>query len=217
MWDKLKEQFNLLKLEKKKLYLITSSDKFLSKDIFLDAIASALQGGVDIICLREKEIPDSVVVDIGHKIRTLCDEYGATFIINDRADIAHIVDADGVHLGENDISVQDARDLLGPNAIIGKTTTCPDEVIEAVNEGADYVTIGNIYTTPAKLTESIDMSTIRWINDNIDIPSFLTGEINLTNINEIVRAGAKKIALTDAIMYARIPEESARAFLRYLP
>lgn len=217
MWDKLKEQFNLLKLEKKKLYLITSSEKFLSKDIFLDAIASALQGGVDIVCLREKEIPDSVIVDIGHKIRTLCDEYGATFIVNDRADIAHIVEADGVHLGRNDISIQDAREILGPNAIVGKTTTCPDEVIEAVNEGADYVTVGNVYTTPAKLSESIDMSAVRWINENIDVPSFLTGDINHTNINEIVRAGAQKIALTEAIMYAKIPEESARTFLRYLP
>ncbi len=217
MWDKLKEQFNLLKLEKKKLFLITSSDKFLSKDIFLDAIASALQGGVDIVCLREKEIPDSVIVDIGHKIRTLCDEYGATFIVNDRADIAHIVEADGVHLGRNDISIKDAREILGPNAIIGKSTTCPDDVIKAANDGADYITLGNIYTTPARLQDSIELSAIRWVNDNAEIPAFITGEITLSNINELTKAGVQKIALTDAIMYARVPEETARAFLRYLP
>ena len=76
MWSKLKEQFNLLKLEKKKLFLITNSDKFLSKDDFLDAIASALQGGVDIVLYREKELPDCVKVEVAHKIRTLCDEYG---------------------------------------------------------------------------------------------------------------------------------------------
>ena len=73
MWDKLKEQLNILKLEKKKLFLITNSDRFLSKDEFLDAIASALQGGVDILMLREKIIPDNVIVELGHKIRTLCD------------------------------------------------------------------------------------------------------------------------------------------------
>ena len=105
MWDKLKEQFNLLKLEKKRLYLVTDSEKFISKDDFLDAIASALQGGVDIVQLREKTVPDSVIVDMGHKIRTLCDEYGATFIVNDRPDIARIVEADGVHLGQSDINV----------------------------------------------------------------------------------------------------------------
>lgn len=217
MWDKLKEQFNLLKLEKKKLYLITNSDKFISKDEFLDAIASALQGGVDIVQLREKSIPDNVIVEVGHKIRTLCDEYGATFIVNNRADIACIVEADGVHLGRDDISITDAREILGTNSIIGKTCSNPDEVIEAMNEGADYVSMGPIYTTPGKVNESIDISYIRWVKENIDIPVFITGEINLSNINEIAQTGINKIALTDSIMYARVPEQTAREFLRYLP
>ena len=91
MWDKLKEQFNILKLEKRKLYLITNSDKFNSKDDFLDAIASALQGGVEIVQFREKNFPDSIKIELGRKIRALCDEFGATFIVNDRPDIALIV------------------------------------------------------------------------------------------------------------------------------
>lgn len=184
MWDKLKEQLNILKLEKKKLFLITNSDKFLSKDEFLDAIASALQGGVDILMLREKIIPDNVIVELGHKIRTLCDEYGTTFIINDRADIAHIVEADGVHLGENDISVPDAREVLGHNAIIGKTVTNPDDVIQAVNDGADYVIIVN--------NDSIDFEMIKWIYENIDIPTFVTGAIGLDDTAELVARGGSK-------------------------
>ncbi len=208
MWDKLKEQLNILKLEKKKLFLITNSDKFLSKDEFLDAIASALQGGVDILMLREKIIPDNVIVELGHKLRTLCDEFGTTFIINDRADIAHIVEADGVHLGENDISVQDAREVLGHNAIIGKTATNPDEVIQAVNDGADYVTI---------VSESMDFKTIQWLYENIDIPIFITGSIGTDNISELVSKGVQKIAITEPIMYAKSPEHAAREFLRHLP
>lgn len=208
MWDKLKEQLNILKLEKKKLFLITNSDKFLSKDEFLDAIASALQGGVDILMLREKIIPDNVIVELGHKLRTLCDEFGTTFIINDRADIAHIVEADGVHLGENDISVQDAREVLGHNAIIGKTATNPDEVIQAVNDGADYVTI---------VSESMDFKTVQWLYENIDIPIFITGSIGTDNISELVSKGVQKIAITEPIMYAKSPEHAAREFLRHLP
>lgn len=208
MWDKLKEQLNILKLEKKKLFLITNSDKFLSKDEFLDAIASALQGGVDILMLREKIIPDNVIVELGHKLRILCDEFGTTFIINDRADIAHIVEADGVHLGENDISVQDAREVLGHNAIIGKTATNPDEVIQAVNDGADYVTI---------VSESMDFKTIQWLYENIDIPIFITGSIGTDNISELVSKGVQKIAITEPIMYAKSPEHAAREFLRHLP
>ena len=217
MWSKLKEQFNLLKLEKKKLFLITNSDKFLSKDDFLDAIASALQGGVDIVLYREKELPDCVKVEVAHKIRALCDEYGATFIVNDRADIANIVEADGILLGQNDMKVEDAREILGQNAVIGKSCITTDEVIEAVNEGSDYVLFGPIYTNPAKVSESIDMADVRWVNKNIDIPVFITGEINLSNLNEIVKNDVEKIAITDAIMYAKIPEYTAREFLRYLP
>lgn len=209
MWDKLKEQLNILKLEKKKLFLITNSDKFLSKDEFLDAIASALQGGVDILMLREKIIPDNVIVELGHKIRTLCDEYGTTFIINDRADIAHIVEADGVHLGENDISVPDAREVLGHNAIIGKTVTNPDDVIQAVNDGADYVIIVN--------NDSIDFEMIKWIYENIDIPTFVTGAIGLDDTAKLVARGVQKIAITEPIMYAKSPEQAARGFLRHLP
>lgn len=217
MWDKLKEQFNLLKLEKKKLCLITNSDKFLSKDEFLDALASALQGGVEIVIFREKVIPDSVKVELGHKIRILCDEYGATFIVNDRADIAYIVEADGIHLGEDDISVSDAREILGQNSIIGKTCNNPDQIIEAVNEGVDYVMFGPLYTTPSKINDSIDMTDVRWVKDNIDLPVFIFGDIHHGNISEITQAGVSKVAITDAIIYSRIPEQSARDILKHLP
>lgn len=212
MWDKLKEQFNLLKLEKKKLCLITNSDKFESKDLFLDAIASALQGGVDIVILRELAYPDNVVVEIASKLRILCDEYGATFIVNNRSDIAMIVEADGVHLGQNDISPQDARTVLGENAIIGKSTHNPDEVIQAVNEGIDYITFEPIADDKFVVEEYI-----LWVNENIDVPVFLAGEINLKNINNIIQKGTKRIALTNAIMYAQVPEDSARKMLMYLP
>ena len=212
MWDKLKEQFNLLKLEKKKLCLITNSDKFESKDLFLDAIASALQGGVDIVILRELAYPDNVVVEIASKLRILCDEYGATFIVNNRSDIAMIVEADGVHLGQNDISPQDARTVLGENAIIGKSTHNPDEVIQAVNEGVDYITFEPIADDKFVVEECI-----LWVNENIDVPVFLAGEINLKNINNIIQKGTKRIALTNAIMYAQVPEDSARKMLMYLP
>ena len=215
MWDKLKEQFNLLKLEKKKLYLITSSERFVSKDDFLDAIASALQGGVDIIQLREKSIPDNVIVEIGHKIRTLCDEFGATFIINDRADIAKIVQADGVHLGYDDISIADAREVLGENAIVGKTTHDPDDIEKAINDGADYITLGPI-SLNNKNQNCIDFSIVEWAQDNTKIPMFVTGDINLNNIVELTHNGINKIAVTDQIMYAKIPEQTARNFLRYL-
>lgn len=217
MWNKLKEQFNLLKLEKRKLVLITDSKKFISKDDFLDAIASALQGGVDVVLLNEPEIPDCVLVEIGHKIRFLCDEYGATFIVDSRTDIAHIVEADGVQLDLNCISISDAREILGENAIIGMSLNTSDEAINAFNNGADYLMLGPLYMTPEKFDESIAIDTIKWINENIDIPTFVYGDINSKNINEITSTGIGKVAVCGDLMYAKVPEQTARNFLRYLP
>jgi len=217
MWSKLKEQFNLLKLEKKRLYLITNSDKFDSKDLFLDAVASALQGGVDIIQLREKNIPDGIVVDLGHKIRVLCDEYGATFIVNDRLDIARIVEADGVHLGRNDIPMKDAREYLGANAIIGKTVFSRDEIISAVNCGADYLSLGPVLADNSKLESPVDMELISWANTNSNVPVFIFGELDRGSISEITYNGGKRIIVADDVMYAKSPERTARTILTYLP
>ena len=208
MWNKLKEQFNLLKLEKRKLYLITNSDKFLSKELFLDAIASALQGGVDVVRLNETQIPDSIYTDLGKKIRVLCDEFGATFIINNRCDIARIVEADGVHLDENSVSIDDAREILGENAIIGHTVHTPEGAVSAFNEGADYITLD--YNV-------VNSEDIQWINDNIDIPAFITGDFNPENVSSVVQLGVRRIAITNPIMYAQVPEKTARDFLRFLP
>lgn len=217
MWSKLKEQFNLLKLEKKRLYLVTNSDKFESKDIFLDAVASALQGGVDIIQLREKNASDGVIVDLGSKIRMLCDEYGATFIVNDRLDIASIVEADGVHLGRNDIPISIAREYLGPQAIIGKTVTCQEEIDAALRSGADYLSLGPVITDNTKIQSPVDMGLISWANSNSEAPIFIFGEFDRRGISEITYNGGKRIIVSEDVMYAKSPEHTARTILTYLP
>lgn len=218
MWSKLKEQFNLLKLEKKRLYLITNSDRFESKDMFLDAVASALQGGADVIQLREKEIPDGIIVDMGRKIRVLCDEYGATFLVNGRLDIAQIVEADGVHLGRNDISTDDAREILGTNAIIGRTVTSREEIISAVNSGADYLSLGPVAPENSKIYQNpIDMELVSWANENSKIPVFIFGEIDRGGISELTYNGAKRIIECEDLMYAKSPEKTARTILSFLP
>ena len=217
MWDKFKEQFNMLKMEKKKLCLVTNSDKFVSNELFLDAIASAIQGGADIIQLKETTFPDAVLAEIAKKIRILCDEFGATFIVNSRCDIAQIAEADGVHLESGCVSVHDARTILGEHSIIGVTTTNTEEVIKAYNEGADYITFGPLYTNKRKAHKGVSPDDIDWINENIDIPVFITGEIDLDNIIDVVQRGATKIVLCEPLMYAQIPEETAHEFLKFLP
>jgi thiamine-phosphate pyrophosphorylase len=214
MWDKLKEQFNILKLEKKRLYLITNSDKCSTKDEFLDVIAASLQGGVDIVQLHENSIPDNVLVDIGHKIRILCDEYGATFLVNNRIDIAQVVEADGVHLGQSDINIADARAILGSHSIIGKTAYTAQDVFEAEDSGADYVLTIPIKTTLKQQNTTIELSEIEDIKNNCKIPIFVRGDITLENINLYRGASVDKIAISDLIMNARRPEQIARMLLK---
>lgn len=205
MWDKLKEQFNILKLEKKKICLVTNSDKFESKEMFIDAVASSLQGGVDVVQLCEPDIPDNVLVEIGHKIRILCDEFGATFIVNGRCDIAKITEADGVHLEDNSVDVISARYVLGQNAIVGRTVSSAQDAVNAFNMGYDY------------LVMDVDNADSGWVNSNIELPLFVSGNITQDNVSGLVQDGIKRIVLSDKIIYSHVPERTARQYLKFLP
>ena len=217
MWDKLKEKYNKFMLEDKKLYLVTNSDKFESEDLFLDAVASALKGGVDILQLREKNMPANKIIELGKKVKLLCAEYGATFIVNDRVDIAYVLDADGVHLGQDDMDIESARKILGNNAIIGISTHAPEQAQKAVNDGADYIGMGPVFTTPTKPgRQSVGLEYVKWVSENIKIPAFAIGGIDLDNVQDVVNAGAKKIAVVRAIINSDNPEKAAQEFLKVL-
>lgn len=217
MWDKLKEKYNKFMLEDKKLYLVTNSDKFESEDLFLDAVASALKGGVDILQLREKNMLANKIIELGKKVKLLCAEYGATFIVNDRVDIAYVLDADGVHLGQDDMDIESARKILGSNAIIGISTHAPEQAQKAVNDGADYIGMGPVFTTPTKPgRQSVGLEYVKWVSENIKIPAFAIGGIDLDNVQDVINAGAKKVAVVRAIINSDNPEKAAQEFLKVL-
>ncbi len=210
MWDKLKEKYNQIKLADKKLYLVTNSDEFKSEDKFLDAIASALEGGVDILQLREKTMPASKILELGKKIKQLCLQYDVTFIVNDRIDIAALLEADGVHLGQDDLDVQSARDILGANAIVGVSTHAPEQALKAVADGADYIGVGPVFATPTKQGRvPVGLEYVKWASENIEIPAFAIGGIDAENCQEVFKAGLKRIAVVRAIINANSPQQAA--------
>lgn len=217
MWDKLKEKYNQIKLADKKLYLVTNSDKFESDDEFLDAIASSLEGGVDILQLREKNMPAKRVIELGRKIKQLCLQYDTTFIINDRIDIAALVEADGVHLGQDDLDVASAREILGANAIVGISTHAPEQALKAVADGADYIGVGPVFATPTKQGRiPVGLEYVKWAAENVEIPAFAIGGIDTENFQEVLDAGLKKIAVVRAIINAQSPKDEAEKFLEKL-
>ena len=191
-------------LKDKNLYLVTNSDNFSSDEEFLDKVALAIKSGVDIVQLREKNKPASKIIEYGKVIRQLCSEYGAIFIVNDRIDIAQIVKADGVHLGQDDVDIKHAREILGEKMIIGISTHKPSDAIEAVRAGADYIGVGPVYKTPTKPNrEPAGLDYLRWAAENVSIPFYAIGSIDENTIDEVTSCGAKRVALVRAIMYSK--------------
>ena len=213
MWDKLKEKYNQIKLADKNLYLVTNSDCFESDDAFLDAIASALEGGVDVLQLREKKMSANRILELGKKIKQLCLQYDTTFIINDRIDIAALLEADGVHLGQDDLDVKSAREILGANAIVGISTHAPEQALKAVADGADYIGVGPVFATPTKEGRiPVGLEYVKWVSENITLPAFAIGGIDLENCNQVFEAGIKKLGVVRAIINAPSPQKSAQQF-----
>lgn len=203
MNERLKMDIKKYLLKDKNLYLVTNSDSFESDEAFLDRVALAIKSGVDIVQLREKNKPASKIIEYGKVIRQICSEYGALFIVNDRIDIAQIVEADGVHLGQDDVGIQNARKILGEKMIIGISTHKPQDAQNAILGGADYVGVGPVFKTPTKpLRDAAGLDYVKWAAKNISIPFYAIGSIDENTIDEVIAAGAERAALVRAIMNA---------------
>lgn len=217
MYDNLSSKLNKFRLQDKNLYLVTSSDNFENDDEFLNAVASSLEGGARLIQLREKSHDAKRIIELGKKIRELTSIYDAIFILNDRIDIAQIIDADGVHLGQDDVDIKDARNILGDRMIIGISTHCPEQAQKAVEQGADYIGVGPIFTTPTKPGRTaVTTDYAKWVSENINIPWYAIGGIDLKNVKEVIDAGAKRIAVVRAIINAKNPAAAAKDFLNII-
>ncbi|HEY9710126.1 MAG TPA: thiamine phosphate synthase [Oculatellaceae cyanobacterium] len=199
-------------LTRSQLYLVTSA----SEQLFF-TVEAALQGGLTLLQYREKTADDSERLSHAQKLRQMCHHYGALFIMNDRVDLALAVDADGVHLGQQDVPIALARQLLGPQRLIGRSTTNPDEMHRAIAEGADYIGVGPVYDTPTKADKMpAGLEYVQYAAKNASIPWFAIGGIDPTNINEVLGAGAQRVAIVRAIMQAEQPTLVTQYFLSQL-
>jgi thiamine-phosphate pyrophosphorylase len=162
----------------------------------------ASKGGADIIQFREKHLSTSELIKIGKSIRKICDRFGSLYIVNDRVDIAMLTKADGVHLGKEDIPVNEARSLLGKNKIIGGTAHTLREAIIAQNKGADYIGYGHIFETKTKKksTKPKGIKGLKMILAKIKTPVFAIGGIDLNNVTSVMQCGVFGVAIVGAIV-----------------
>lgn len=191
------------------LYFITDSTG-LSEEEFLRRTEEALQGGVTLLQLREKNRTTREYLSLAEKVHELTRRYGVPLLIDDRLDVAMAMDAEGVHLGQSDLPIHIARLILGPDKIVGATAKTVPQATEAYEQGADYLGVGAIYPTTTKVkTVLTSTDTLRDICKAVPIPVNAIGGLNKTNIDVLCGIPIAGICVVSAIMKADDPRQAA--------
>ena len=187
---------------------------------YLDSIRMALEGGCRWVQLRMKEASREEIVRTGHEVRRLCDAYGATFIIDDHVELVREIRADGVHLGQKDMPVGQARDILGDKVLIGGTANTIEEVCRHYHQTADYVGCGpfRFTTTKKGLAPVLGLEGYRDIvtkmaEQGISIPLIAIGGITAADIHDIMQTGVSGIAVSGAVLKASNPVDEMKRLL----
>jgi thiamine-phosphate pyrophosphorylase len=173
-------------------------------------LRAALTGGADIVQLREKELGRSEIERAAETFRRVADTFSALFIVNDDPDLARCCDADGVHVGQDDVSAEEARELLGPDAIVGLSTHSEEQIAASTERPVDYISVGPIWETPTKEGRpGVGIELIEHAAERAPHPFFAIGGIDTTNAEQVVAAGAERLCAVRAIRDAADPEAAA--------
>ncbi|GKU80201.1 thiamine phosphate synthase [Paenibacillus sp. L3-i20] len=192
------------------LYVITAENNHPERSL-LEVMEQTLIGGADILQLRNKTGTRETVLEQAKQLRLLTKKYNVPFIVNDYVDIALEVDADGVHLGQEDTSIEQARALLGPNKIIGISTHNIKQAIEAQRAGADYIGVGPVFPTDTKPGRAaVTTSYITEASNQVSIPFVAIGGITLQNIDQVLAAGALRICAVSAVVGDNDPAQMCK-------
>jgi thiamine-phosphate pyrophosphorylase len=196
-------------------YLVSAPVPGTSQSQWLGIIEAALKGQIAIVQYREKTADDEERLQMAQQMRSLCHQYGALFIVNDRVDLAVAVDADGVHLGQHDLPMDIARQILGPDKLIGRSTTNPTELKRALDEKADYIGVGPVHETPTKPGKAAAGNDyVRYAAQHATMPWFAIGGLSADNLGPTLAAGATRVAVVRALMQAENPTEVARSLVQ---
>jgi thiamine-phosphate pyrophosphorylase len=178
-------------------------------DAFVEA---TLRGGVDIVQLRMKGRAGEEIVAVGRRFASLCARYGALFVLNDWPELVDETSADGVHVGQDDMPVSRAREVVGSDRLVGLSTHTPEQVDVAARAEVDYIGVGPVHETPTKPGRpAAGVELVRYAAEHAKLPFFAIGGISTANVEEVVEAGAERIAVVRALTDASDPERAARA------
>lgn len=193
-----------MKFDKKDLLLYAVTDRsWLGEKTLSEQVEEALEGGVTFVQLREKELNEEIFLKEAYKIKGLCKKYNVPFVINDNVDLAIKSDADGVHIGQNDMEASVVRSLIGKDKILGVSAQTVDQAILAEKNGADYLGVGAVFSTSSKSdADSVSIETLKAISKAVSIPVVAIGGIGLGNICQLNGSGICGVAVISAIFGA---------------
>lgn len=218
-------RFNLYTLEQNLLARLLRQDKLkqvtglyviidtqvLKEERLLEATRQVIDGGANVIQLRDKRLPKKDLLPLAHQLRELCAERDVLFIINDYLDLALETDADGLHVGPDDLPVEVARKLLPIGKILGASARTVAEAESAKSAGADYLGVGAMYSTSTKNDAVVvGPERLRQVRKVLGLPLVAIGGITVDNTAEVISAGADSVAVISAVLNAESPEASAR-------
>ncbi len=184
------------------LYVIIDAESLRGRKE-VDIARQAIQGGAHVIQLRDKVRPRGMLVPISRELKKICAASDVLFIVNDYLDLALAADADGLHIGQEDLPVSDARGMLPQDKILGCSTATVTEAVQAEKEGADYVAVGAIYSTASKTgIRPAGLKTLRQVKKKVSVPVVAIGGINEDNVAEVIEAGADAVAVISAVLGA---------------
>jgi thiamine-phosphate pyrophosphorylase len=188
-----------------RLYVILDTG-YVPKEHLLDMARLVIKGGADILQLRAKAESDEEILRIAPPIRDLAGASGIPLIINDRPAIAGQLDAAGVHVGQDDMSVADARQTMRIKGTVGKSTHSEQQIAQTLAEKPDYIAVGPVFATPTKPDYSpVGLGLVRYAAEHVKIPFFCIGGIKLENVDEVIATGARRIVVVSGILLASDP------------
>lgn len=199
-----------------RLYLVTDRKLVGSKD-FYQSIEQAILGGVTFLQLREKMLSSREFYNTAKKVKEIAKLHNIPFVINDRLDIALAVDADGLHIGQEDLPVETARSLLGPRKLIGVSTATIEEAVIAERGGANYLGVGAIFPTGTKDdADVVELEQLRQIKLAVNIPVVAIGGINDTNVQSVMNMGIDGVSVVSAILAKNDTRQAASRLLELI-
>lgn len=190
-----------MKVSEKDMLVYAVTDRaWLNGATVAQQVELAIKGGATFVQLREKHLSDEEFLTEAFEVKAVCNKYGVPFVINDNVEVALKCDADGVHVGQEDMEAKNAREVLGPNKIIGVSTHNVEEAKRAVENGADYLGAGAMFATGTKAEAAVmKKETLKAICDAVDIPVVAIGGISCSNVSELEGTGVDGVAVVSAI------------------